>query len=415
MAGPYLIVDNDNDRDRDHGSDGSYLAVCVMSLEGLGRITSLFGSEVAGAAAKEYASRLQTLVRDDDELITINEGKHCLLIPGLRDRNHATLAGLKLERLFAIPYEQDDASIVLQVRAGIACAPSSNTEAEALFRSAETAREMARSSGRTYQVADELDVQALRRRWQLNDQVDQAIREHALRLYYQPKVMASDHSVAGAEGLIRWEHPDGLLSPAEFLPYLDSHKMMLLTKHVIRQCVRDLAADARLPNLAINLDSVMLTNSGLLRLMLDEISLWEVDPKRLTIEVTESGLVESLSSLCPEFEQLRALGVRVAMDDFGTGNSSLAQFRNLPLDELKVDRSFITHLQTDSTSRYLTRMMIDLGHHFGLSVVAEGVENRAIAKQLREFGCDLLQGFHFAPPLPLAHFARWSASHSSSE
>lgn len=406
MRGPYLIVDNDRDR----GGDGTYLAVCVMSLEGLGRITSLFGSEMAGAAAKEYADRLRALLRDDDELITINEAKHCLLIRGLRDRNHAMLAGLKLERLFAAPYEQDDASVVLQVRAGIACARSGDTEAEALFRSAETAREVARAAGRVYEVAEDLDVAAMQRRWLLNEQVEQAISDHALRLYYQPKVKAADHAVAGAEGLIRWEHPDGLLGPAEFLPWLDAEKLTALTRHVIRQCIRDLAADLRLPALAINLDPATLTSGGLLRLMLDELSLWEVDPRRLTIEVTETGLVNALAGLCPEFGELRTRGVRVSMDDFGTGTASLAQLRNLPVDELKIDRSFVANLQNDATCRYLTRMMIDLGHHFGLSVVAEGVENRATAKQLREFGCDLLQGFHFAPPLPLAQFARWSAN-----
>jgi EAL domain-containing protein (putative c-di-GMP-specific phosphodiesterase class I)/GGDEF domain-containing protein len=409
MAGPYLIVDNERDR----GQEGSYLAVCVVSLEGLGRITSLFGSEVAGLAAKEYLTRLQAVIRDDDELITINESKHCLLIRGLRDRNHAMLAGLKLERLFGAPFELREVNISLQVRAGIACARTGDTEAETLFRSSEAAREAARTAGRIYQVADDIDLDGLQRRWLLNDQVEQGIRDHALKLYYQPKVSASDDKLVGAEGLIRWEHADGLLTPAQFLPYLDVDKMAALTRHTIRQCVRDLAADAHLPSLAINFEPAMLTSSALLRLFLDELSLWEVDPARLTMEVTEAGLVDSLGELCPEFDELRERGVRIAIDDFGTGNSSLAQFRDLPLDELKIDRSFIAHLQNDHSSRYLTRMMIELGHHFGLSVVAEGVESREIAMLLREYHCDHLQGFHFAPPLPLDEFVRWSLTRGS--
>jgi EAL domain-containing protein (putative c-di-GMP-specific phosphodiesterase class I)/GGDEF domain-containing protein len=411
MAGPYLIVDNDRDR----GAEGSYLAVCVVTLEGLGRITSLFGSEVAGLAAREYLARLRALVRDDDELITINESKHCLLIRRLRDRNHAMLAGLKLERLFAEPFDLDEAAISLQVHAGIACARAGDTEAETLFRSSEAAREAARTAGRVYQVADEIDLEALQRRWLLNDQVEQGILDHALKLYYQPKVRAIDNQIVGAEGLIRWEHADGLLTPAQFLPYLDVDRMAALTRHTIRQCVRDLASDARLPGLSINFEPSMLTSSALLRLFLDELSLWEVDPTRVTMEVTENGLLGSLEALCPEFEELREQGVRIAIDDFGTGNSSLAQFRNLPLDELKIDRSFISGLTSDHTSRYLTRMIIELGHHFGLSVVAEGVESRDVAIMLRDYQCDQLQGFHFAPPLPLPEFTRWATARSGAQ
>jgi EAL domain-containing protein (putative c-di-GMP-specific phosphodiesterase class I) len=410
MAKPYLIVDNERDR----GKEGSFLAVCVISLEGLGRITSLFGSETAGAAAREYAQRLQQLLRNDDELITINESKHCVLIRGLRDRNHALLAGLKLERLFGLPFELGEANISLQVCAGIACAKTGATEAETLFRSAEAAREAARTVGRVYQVADEMDLEAFQRRWMLNDQIDQGIGEHALKLYYQPKLRSIDNTVAGAEGLIRWEHPDGLLTPRQFMPYLSADKLAALMRHVIRQAVRDLAADTRLPNLAINFEPAMLTSSALMRLLLDELSLWEVNPARLTIEATEDGLMDSLDALCPEFGELRGRGVRFAIDDFGTGDSSLAQFKNLPLDELKIDRSFIASLRNDPTSRYLTGMMIELAHHFGLTVVAEGVENRETAVALRDLRCDLLQGFHYSPPLPLDEFKCWVRSRSAS-
>lgn len=408
MAGPYLIVDND----RAKPAAGGYLAVCVMSLEGLGRITSLFGSEAAGAAVREYACRIEQLLRDDDELIAINESKHCLLIRGLHDRNHAMLAGLKLQRLFEPAFELDDLNIVLQVRAGIACGKAGDTEAETLFRSAETAREAARSLGCVYQVADELDLDVLQRRWLLNDQLEEGVRQHHLKLYYQPKLRASDHGLAGAEGLIRWQHADGLLTPGEFLPYLDTEKMAVLTRHVMRQCIRDLAADTSLPCLSINLEPHLLTSSALLRLCLDELSLWEVDPTRLILEVTENGLMESLGTLCPELAEIRALGVRVSMDNFGTGNSSLAQFKHLPVDELKIDRSFITDIRNDETSRYLTGMMVGLAHHFQLPVVAEGVEDRETAALLRELHCDLLQGFHFAPPLPLEEFLRWSVARS---
>jgi EAL domain-containing protein (putative c-di-GMP-specific phosphodiesterase class I)/GGDEF domain-containing protein len=409
MAGPYLVIDNAGQERSGKG----YLAVCVATLEGIGRLTSLFGSEAAGAAAQEYAARLDRLLRQGDQLIPINEAKHCLLIRGLRDRNHALLAGQKLERLFDEPFSyRGHTDIPLKVRAGIACASSNDTEAEDLFRVAEAAREAAVSVDRAYQLADEVDVSELHQRWKLNEQLEDAISAQQLKLYYQPKVTAGDHRLAGAEGLVRWEHETGLLAPGQFLPHLDAERMTALTRYVIRQCVRDLAADPWMPPSSINLESFMLSDSALLRLLLDELSLWDVDPSRLIVEVTENGLVSSLDSLCPEFNEMRQRGVRIAMDDFGTGHSSLAQFKGLPLDELKIERSFITHLASDGADRYLTRMMIELGHFFGLSVVAEGVETAQAARILNELNCDLLQGFYFAPPLSPEDFRQWVSRRS---
>ena len=406
MAGPYLVVDND--RPGRSGEPG-YLAVCVTNLDGMGRLTSLFGSEVAGAAAQEYAARLEALTREGDELIAINECKHCLLFRGLKDRNHASLAGLKLERLFAEAFAYNDIHVNLTVRAGIACAKASDTDAEELFRAAEAAREAARGADKVFELAEDVDVAALQQRWRLNDQLDEAIRQHDLVLYYQPKVRAEGGGVCGAEGLVRWVHKDGVLAPGQFVPYLDADKLTALTRHVVRQCVRDLAAHPELPPLSVNLEPHMLADKGLLRLLLDELTLWDVAAERLTVEITERGLVDTVHKLSPEFHEMRERGVRVAIDDFGTGHSSLAQFRDLPLDELKIDRCFVSGLAADETSRYLTRMMVDLGHHFGLTVVGEGVETTECADILRELGSDHLQGFCFSPALPREEFSGWVA------
>src|SRR5690606_4958671 len=135
-----------------------------------------------------FEQRLSTMLRGDDQLITIHEGKHCLLIRGLKDRNHAALAGLKLERLFQEPFEYRSVAVPLQVRAGIACGATGESDAESLFRAAEAAREAARRSDKVFELADEVVVADMLRRWQLNDEVEQAIYEHQLKLYYQPKV-----------------------------------------------------------------------------------------------------------------------------------------------------------------------------------------------------------------------------------
>lgn len=395
------------------GSTADHLAVCVASLESVGRITSLHGSEAAGAAIREYASRLEALLRSGDQLIPINESKHCLLLRDLTDKNHAMLAGLKLERLFGDVFEFGGEDIGLQVRAGIACGETGQTDAEELFRAAEAAREAARNAQHTFELAEDLDLRAMQQRWRLNDEVESAIRQHQVMLYYQPQLRAADEAITGGEGLVRWQHPGGLLAPGQFLPHLDRKNIDLLTRHVIRQCVRDLANHPDLPALSINFEPYMLTDASLLHLLMDELSLWNVEPSRLTVEVTENGLLDSFEAICPEFTQMRATGVRVSMDDFGTGHSSLAQFKNLPLDELKIDRSFIAALRDDESTLYLTRMMIDLGHFFGLTVVAEGVETPETAATLNDLGCDVLQGFCYSPPLPLEEFRAWIANRAA--
>jgi len=140
-----------------------------------------------------------------------------------------------------------------------------------------------------------------------------------------------------------------------------------------------------------------------------------VDPARLVVEITENGMVRNVGRLLEDFAELRGRGVRISMDDFGTGNSSLAQFRDLLVDEIKIDRSFVFNVEDNAANRYLTGLIVELGHYFGMSVVAEGVETERAAEHLLEAGCDVLQGFLFSPPLPLDEFARWTARRQGPE
>src|SRR5690606_13668953 len=150
---------------------------------------------------------------------------------------------------------------------------------------------------KVYEIADENVVAEMLRRWQLNDEVERAIFQHELKHYYQPKVSAQDHRLSGAEGLVRWEHPDGLLYPGQFLPPLERDKSLALTRHVIRQAIRDLAANPWLPPLSINLDPEATEDPTVIRLILDELRLWGVEPSRLVMEMTENGIVHNIGRL----------------------------------------------------------------------------------------------------------------------
>ena len=175
--------------------------------------------------------------------------------------------------------------------------------------------------------------------------------------------------------------------------------MYRLTQYTARKVIRDLAELEWLPALSLNIDPLVL-DSAMLKLIFDELSLWQVEPHRLTIEITEAGLIHNYDATIALLARAQAAGIAVAIDDFGTGYSSLAHFKHLPIDELKIDMVFVRDLAQDEHNQYLCKMMIDLAHRFDHHVVAEGVEDEWTANWLIEQGCDLLQGYFYSPPLP---------------
>jgi EAL domain-containing protein (putative c-di-GMP-specific phosphodiesterase class I)/GGDEF domain-containing protein len=405
--GPVLVIDNDA---AGRAADVGVVAVCVTSLEGLGRIVGRFGSEAAGFALLDYVQRLRSVLRDGDQLIQINESKYCLLLKDLRDANHALLAGQKLERAFGAPLMYRDTPIRLELRAGIASGPGTHGDAERLFRAAEAARESAVVQRCIWAVGNPIDVGALERSWRLADELDAAIENHHLCLYYQPQVACAGGQFRGAEGLIRWEHRDGLLTPEQFLPHLDASGMLALTGHVIRRCVSDLLAAPELPWLSVNLPATQLLDPVLQQQVLDELSLWGVDPARLTLEVAEEAVIENLEALAPGLNNLRTHGIRIVLDDCGAGRTELVRFRDLPIDGVKLDRRLVANMLTDPFDGYLTGMLIEFAHFLELEVTAKGVESTVIAERLSALGCDQLQGFGISPPLCFESFAGWRRS-----
>jgi EAL domain-containing protein (putative c-di-GMP-specific phosphodiesterase class I)/GGDEF domain-containing protein len=402
--GPVLVVDNDAAR---RVEDVGMVAVCVASLEGLGRIVGRYGSEAAGVALRDYVQRLRSVLRDGDQLIQINESKYCLLLKDLYDENHALLAGQKLERAFGAPLWYRDSPIRLELRAGIASGHGVHGDAERLFRAAEAARETAVVQRCVWVVGTAAEADAAQRGWQLADEVEAAIENHDLRLHYQPHVRATDGRADGAEGLIRWHHGDELLTPQQFLPHLDAHAMAAITGHVIRRCVSDLLALPEVPWVSVNVTAGQLLDPVLRQTVVEELSLWNVDPGRLVLEIAEAGLMEYARELVPGLRELQNHGVRILLDDCGGGATELGRFRDLPIDGIKLDRRLTANLPEDPFAAYVARMLVEFGHFLGLEVVAKGVESLVLAEQLKGLGCDLLQGFAISPPLPLQAFGEW--------
>jgi diguanylate cyclase len=231
-------------------------------------------------------------------------------------------------------------------------------------------------------------------------ELETALTGGELILHYQPKIDLSSGVVAGVEALVRWNHPrKGLLSPAEFLPLAESSPDLLaaLTYQVLDRAMRDCAAwlrDGRALPVAVNVAAPVLLEQPLGRIVRETLERYSLEPGMLTLEFTESALMEPGADVTAPLADLRSLGISVSMDDFGTGHSSLARLHSLPLDELKLDQSFIAGIAADARDLRITRLIVALGIDLGLRVVAEGVEDKATLDLLRELGCSVAQGFY---------------------
>jgi EAL domain-containing protein (putative c-di-GMP-specific phosphodiesterase class I) len=243
-----------------------------------------------------------------------------------------------------------------------------------------------------------------------------ALENHEFVMHYQPQISLATKRVSGVEALIRWEHPErGLVMPDQFIPLIERTVLMRpLTLHVLNEALRQWRAwahggvDLRL---AVNVSPRSLLDVDLPDQVAEILDRWNVPPDRLILEITEGSLMADSMPSLSVLSRLSEVGVRLSVDDFGTGYSSLSHLKRLPIDEIKVDRSFVTNMRNDANDTMIVRATVDLGRNLGLQVVAEGVEDRGTLARLAEFGCDLAQGFFLSPPMSGPDLTKWLASH----
>ncbi|HUG22838.1 putative bifunctional diguanylate cyclase/phosphodiesterase, partial [Piscinibacter sp.] len=243
----------------------------------------------------------------------------------------------------------------------------------------------------------------------------QAVAEGQLRLYLQPKLALDSGHVIGAEALVRWQHPQrGLVPPMQFIPFAEQTGFIrTITMWVFEEAARHwrlLNAQGLKIALSVNLSTRDLLDQELPQKFDALLVKHRVPAEAFCLEITESAIMDDPQRAQTTLDRLSALGFKLSIDDFGTGYSSLAYLRRLPVDELKIDKSFVMCMEKDADGAKIVRSTIDLAHNLGLSVVAEGVESAAVWDMLRELNCDEAQGFHMSRPMPVAEFSTWSMS-----
>jgi EAL domain-containing protein (putative c-di-GMP-specific phosphodiesterase class I) len=284
--------------------------------------------------------------------------------------------------------------------------------ADEFMRSAELALDRARSEKRMLAVYEPALKPAPRDQLSLLGELRRAVENDELRLFFQPKVELSTQRVAGAEVLLRWQHPTrGLLGPAEFIPFAEQTGFIRrLTRWTLEHAVALGAQwhrDGKSLKLAVNISADDIADARFDSRVAASLSRHQLPPALLTLELTESGYIEDPTAAMGMLDAIGALGVSLSIDDFGTGYSSLSQLTRMPVHEVKIDRSFIQELESQAEIATVVRAAIEMGHGLGLKVVAEGIETESVAARLRELGCDIAQGYLYAKPMPAEALAKW--------
>lgn len=353
-----------------------------------------------------FCNRLQDWLRPRDELRELEDHRVCVVLRGVGSRGELALATAKLERLFRDPHYQFGRPVQLGFRAGFTSAEGDGKEDEEILRQANLALNEARANASNYHIYTPVKENRADSERRLLLGLEAALARGELQLFFQPKVHTVYRSLAGAEALMRWCKPNGeQVPPSEFIPVAERHEIIRpMTWWAIKAAVARLARWPEDLTIAVNIPPQLLLDDQILSVVQDALDIHGVKPQRLVMEVTERIMIENQQAMMRQLARLRLAGVQVSLDDFGTGYSSLSYFRDLPVDEIKIDGSFVRNMLDCGKDHAIVKAVIDLAHNFSLKVVAEGVENEAVAERLKELGCDLIQGYFFDRPLPTDAF-----------
>ena len=395
---------------------GKTLAVLFIDLDDFKRANDTHGHAVGDAILKEIAHRMSEAARREDFLVRLGGDEFVVIAEGLGDALEATAIAQRLVEAIAEPVQVNGAHISVTAHVGIAFAlDGAADDSSQLLARADLALYRAKHAAHSrVEIYDESLQQELIARAQIEEDLHAAL-DHGgagLFLQYQPVIDAPSGELSSVEALVRWERPGhGRRQPNDFIPAAEASDLIIrldcwvLASALAQQCEWDRSGLGEI-SMAVNISGRHLLSGRLVEHVTEALSASGIESSRLSLELTETVLLTDLPAVGVEMERLRSLGVRVSIDDFGTGYTSLAHLQHLTVDEIKIDRSFVQQLPGGRDSS-LVRMVTEIGHHLGVSIVAEGVETDDQRAALREVGCDLLQGFLIARPLTVEHLAAW--------
>ena len=395
-------------------SGGEGVAVLLMDLDNFKDLNDTLGHEAGDQLLCQLAARLQALLRPGEQLARLGGDEFALLISRCQP-GQVIPAAEHYRAALREPFAVRGISMTLNATLGIALYPDHGESAGSLLQHAEVAMYLGKAQRSPYALyRPELDRHSLLR-LALMSELKGAVEGGQLSLYFQPKLNIRARSLYGVECLVRWIHPvHGFIPPDEFIPLAEqTGNVCALTRWVVRTAVAQSRAwqeqglDLKT---AINVSALDLADPGFAGFIAAQLTEHGVAPGSLVVEITESAVMADPELAMGQLQQLCELGVQLSIDDYGTGYSSMAQLKRLPVHELKIDKSFVQDLLSNPDDDIIVRSTIELGHNMNLKIVAEGVETTAVLERLDQLGCDIAQGYLLSKPLPPAAFADWLAS-----
>ena len=380
-------------------------AVLVVDMLRFSRINESMGSLAGDELLITFARRLMSALRGGDVLARTGGNEFGVLVTLRRGVADALAAADRIQEVLAAPFKISDLEIRVECAIGLALMTGEH-EAEELFRNAQFAVKQAKQAGKP-QVYEPQQASEARRRFSIETELRRALDKDQLKLFYQPLIDLKSGEVAGFEALARWDHEDrGEISPTEFIPVAEESGLILqLGRWAMHKAADTLASwdrDAGTPlplSVSVNLSAIQVARDDIASVVSSALKASGLTGDRLTLELTESSIVQDPARATRVFDALKSLEATVAMDDFGTGYSSLAYLQRLPIDVLKIDRSFVTGMMVDPDSVAIVRAVLSLADALGMSTTAEGIETVELATTLATLGCASGQGFYFAKPL----------------
>jgi diguanylate cyclase (GGDEF)-like protein len=389
----------------------SSLALLMVDLDRFKELNDTLGHHYGDMLLCQVGERFLQALPPPTIVARLGGDEFAVLLPNA-NLQQATEVALRLQSALGPLFTVEEYHLDVGASIGIALFPEHGTDATSLLRHADVAMYVAKRSAEPFAVySHDLDQHSLQR-LALVGELREAIDRGEFTLHFQPKLDLADGSLVGAEALVRWQRPNGILvQPDLFIPVAEQNGLIRpLTRWVLDHALRQTAVWRRggltIP-IAVNLSMRDLHDQELPEVVAEMLARWNVSPDQLLLEITESSLMVDPARALQTAIELSTIGVRLAIDDFGTGYSSLAYLKRLPVDELKIDKSFVGNMASDEEDATIVRSMVRLAHDLGLTVVAEGVEDDASWDALRQLGCDVAQGYYISRPLQAHDLASW--------
>ncbi|MDD3353748.1 EAL domain-containing protein [Zoogloea sp.] len=397
----------------------TYVALLFLDLDGFKTVNDSLGHDVGDEMLKALAQRLRRQLRESDTVCRLGGDEFLLILSGLQDLPVLVQRLGRLLACVAAPVELSEHRLSTSVSIGVALYPSDGRDFTILMKKADMAMYHAKDAGRnTYRMFDEAMDQQVQESMLLRANFDRALSQGEFVLHFQPLIELVSGAVVGAEALVRWQDPErGLIPPAQFIPVAESSGLIVplgewVLEEACRRAVEWNEGHGREQMVAVNISAIQFKRGNLAETVARILGVTGLPPHLLEIELTESTLLHHTDQVMATLRVLRDMGVRLSIDDFGTGYSSLAYLKRLAVNKLKIDQSFVRDLTRDPEDLAIVRAIIEMAHSLNLVTLAEGVEDEGVLEVLRRFGCDEVQGYHFARPLPLSDFRAYLAKQS---